>query len=214
MSSQEVAVIADVIRSRSYDDRSEVQSAVERLLAAVAAALPPLQGFSPTVGDELQAVYSSRNEALAATLYAGLLHEQGPELRFGLGQGETYSVTSGSSEGIQDGPGWWRAREAVEAAEQMQARNPHLKSRFLGPEQQDDALVNAYLLARDHVLVGLNSRTRRYARGVLEGRSQKQIAAELGVSQSAVSQALRSSGAAGLIAGLRDLTTDESEEDT
>lgn len=205
MSSQNVAVIADVIRSRSYGDRSAVQRDVERMLRSVTAAFPPVQGFSPTVGDELQAVYSTRNEALAATLYAGLLHEQGPELRFGLGQGETYSVTSGSSESIQDGPGWWRAREAVEVAEQRQARTPHLRSRFLGPQQQDDALANAYLLARDHVLASMTPRARRYARGVLEGKSQKQIAAELGVSQSAVSQALRSSGAAGLIAGLDEL---------
>ena len=206
MSSEHVAVIADVIGSRSYPDRSVVQRRIEHLLTTIAETYPPINPFSPTVGDELQAVYSSRNQALAATLYAALLHEEGPQLRFGLGQGEVFAVESETSDQIQDGPGWWRAREAIEEVADLQKRHPSLRTRFVGPRKHDDALVNAYLLARDHMMASMSVHARRYARGVAEGKSQDQIASEVGVTQPAVSKSLRTSGAADLITGLKELT--------
>ncbi|WP_300342922.1 SatD family protein [Nesterenkonia sp.] len=206
MSSEHVAVIADVIDSRSYPDRSAVQQQVEQLLQRISDAYPPLRAFTPTVGDELQAVYSSRAEALAATLYAGLLHESGPQLRFGLGQGEVFAVTSSGSESIEDGPGWWRAREAVESAHRLQRRHRYLRSRFVGPEPELQRLTNAYLLLRDQTVEAMSLSARRYARGMAEGRSQESVAEQLGVSQPAVSKSLRSSGAAAVLQGLRELT--------
>lgn len=208
MSSAHVAVIADVIRSRSYPDRSVVQRRIEHLLTTITETIPPIKPFSPTVGDELQAVYSSRNQALAATLWAALLAEEGPQLRFGLGQGEVFDVDSASSDQVQDGPGWWRAREAIEDVTELQKRHQSLRTRFVGPQKHDDAVINAYLLARDHMTASMSVNTRRYARGVAEGKSQDQIAAEVGVTQPAVSKALRTSGAADLITGLRELTTE------
>ncbi|WP_150460567.1 SatD family protein [Nesterenkonia ebinurensis] len=212
MSASSVAVIADVIRSRSFSDRSSLQKEVEELLQAVQAAFPAVRSFSPTVGDELQAVYATRNQALAATLYAGLLQGEGPQLRFGLGEGTTYPVDSSASQSVEDGPGWWRARQAIEELEEIQSRSPQLRSRFISAVPAEDAVVNAYLLARDHICAGFTERTRSYAVGVLEGRSQKEIAAEIGVSQSAVSQSLRGSGAASLIAGLKELTSAAEQE--
>lgn len=208
MSSEHVAVIADVIRSRSYSDRSAVQRRTEHLLTTITETFPPIKPFSPTVGDELQAVYGSRNQALAATLYAALLHEDGPQLRFGLGQGEVFAVDSAASDQIQDGPGWWRARQAIEEVADLQKRHRSLRTRFVGPQTHDDAVVNAYLFARDHLMSSMSVNARRYARGVAEGKSQDQIAAEVGVTQPAVSKSLRTSGAADLIIGLNELTRD------
>src|SRR5699024_6609003 len=156
------AVIADVIRSRSYSDRSAVQRRIEHLLTTITETFPPIKPFSPTVGDELQAVYGSRNHALAATLYAALLHEDGPQLRFGLGQGEVFAVASAASDQIQDGPGWWRAREAVEEVADLQKRHQSLRTRFVGPHTHDDAVVNAYLFARDHITASMSVNARRY----------------------------------------------------
>lgn len=206
MSSKHVAVIADVIGSRSYPDRSAVQAQVEQLLSAVTTALPPLTPFAPTAGDELQAIYGTRNQALAATLLAALLHEEGPQLRFGLGQGEVFGVHSEASDNVQDGPGWWRAREAIVEVGTLQKRHPDLRTRFVGANRHDDAVINAYLLARDHIVAGMSVNARRYARGVAEGRSQDEIAEEVGVTQPAVSKSLRASGAAELVLGLRELT--------
>lgn len=201
-----MAVIADVIASRSHGDRGEVQRVVEETLAQAAEVVPPLEPFRATVGDELQAVFSSRQDALRATLYASLLVPDGPEMRFGLGEGRVGPVESATSEAIQDGPGWWNAREAVETLESRQRRFPALRSWFTGAEEAADTVVNAYLLSRDQIIAGLSVRARAYARGVLEGGSQGQIAAEHGVTQPAVSKLLRESGAHAVVEGFRMLS--------
>jgi hypothetical protein len=201
-----VALIADVIGSRGHTDRNEVQRSVEDALELIAQAVPPVQAFRATVGDEFQAVYPSRNAALRATLFAGLLPQDGPLLRFGLGEGDIGGVSSRTSERIEDGPGWWHAREAIEAVASQQRRFSFLRSWYISDAPEQDVAVNAYLLTRDQLLGGLSVRARDYARGVAQGANQKSIAAEHGVSQPAVSKLLRESGAATLIEGFRMLS--------
>lgn len=72
-----VAVIADVIGSRKQGDRTEVQRSAEAALDRIAEAVPPLEPFRATVGDEFQAIYASRSQALGATLFAGLIAAKG-----------------------------------------------------------------------------------------------------------------------------------------
>lgn len=203
---ESTAVIVDVVRSRSYVDRAALQKAVEDALRAAGSETAPLQPFSATVGDEFQAVYTTRDQALAATLRLQLTLPDGVTLRFGIGEGQTHHVPSSTSTDIQDGPGWWRAREAIEHAEHVQARHPYVRSWFRGSDQADQAIVNAYLLAKDHLVASMNVRARSYAQGVLEDLTQAQIAQQHSVTQSAVSQSLRRSGAAALIEGLHALT--------
>lgn len=199
-STHSIAVIADVVRSRSYEDRDALQQLIERVLAEGAAAVPPREAFAATVGDEFQAVYDTLPRALAGTLHIQLGLPDGAALRFGLGSGEVRPVASDTGN-VQDGPGWWRAREAIEAIEAREASLPSARTGFVGPDPEESALVNAYLLARDQLLAGLNVRARRYARHALEGRSQADIATELGVTQPAVSQALRRPAARALLEG-------------
>jgi hypothetical protein len=201
-----VALIADVIGSRGHTDRNEVQRSVEDALELIAQVAPPVQAFRATVGDEFQAVYSSRNAALRATLFAGLLPQDRPLLRFGLGEGDIGGVLSRTSERIEDGPGWWHAREAIESVASQQRRFSFLRSWYISDTPEQDVAVNAYLLTRDQLLGGLSVRARDYARGVAQGANQKSIAAEHGVSQPAVSKLLRESGAATLIEGFRMLS--------
>ena len=65
--------------------------------------------------------------------------------------------------------------------------------------------VNAYLLVRDEIVGAMTPRTRRLAYGRCLGRTQRDLAAEEGITQSAVSQALAAGGAAGLVAGFQTL---------
>jgi DNA-binding CsgD family transcriptional regulator len=65
--------------------------------------------------------------------------------------------------------------------------------------------VNAYFLSRDHVVARLTPRARRIALGLVQGRTQAQIAAEEGITPSAVSQSVQKSGVAALVEGLRVL---------
>lgn len=200
------ALIADVVGSRAGGERAEVQRSVEQLLLRVSDVVAPVQPFIATVGDEFQAVYSSRNSALRATLYASLLAEDTADLRFGLGEGGVSDIPSGMSERIQDGPGWWRAREAVEGAEERQRKFPFLRTWFVGAEESSGVITNAYLISRDRLLSQLSVSARNYARGIVEGRSQKEIARAYGVSQPAVSKLLRESGAHVVLEGFKMLS--------
>jgi len=77
-----------------------------------------------------------------------------------------------------------------------------------------EALVNAYLLARDQIVSTMNPRARRLLLGQLLGSTQAQLAAAEGVTQSAVSQNLSRSGANALAAGealLRESIADGGE---
>lgn len=198
-----VALIADMVGSRQQADRAELQEQLETALQKVSHMVEPAAPFRATVGDEFQAVYATRNAALRATLYAGLLPELGPLLRFGLGEGAISSVPSSTSAHIQDGPGWWHARAAIEKVEAQQSRFAFLRSWYISDSSEQDTAVNAYLLTRDQLLDGLSVRARAYARGVVQGESQKAIAAEYGISQPAVSKLLRDSGAHAIIEGFR-----------
>ena len=60
--------------------------------------------------------------------------------------------------------------------------------------------MNALLTLRDHSLAGLGGRQRRMLAGLTSGQTQARVAAEIGVSQAAVSQFVVSKGAALLAA--------------
>ena len=64
----------------------------------------------------------------------------------------------------------------------------------------DVALVNAFLLCRDDLVSRFDARQRRLVLVLLRGRTQKDLAAEEGISASAVSQSLRRAGAFSVLA--------------
>jgi len=100
--------------------------------------------------------------------------------------------------GIEDGPGWWAARDAVEtaerAAERAATRTLRTVYRSARPDPREDA-VNAALLCRDHLVGSVSERSVRLLRGLMESdTTQAELAAREGVSASAVSQRVRSDG--------------------
>ncbi|MGL3806950.1 SatD family protein [Paeniglutamicibacter sp. R2-26] len=198
-------VIMDIVDSRRLADRDLAQAAIESACAAVGRRWPALQGWQATVGDEFQAVYATLNQALCATAMLRLGLPEDVDCRFGIGRGVIRHVPSVSAASIQDGPGWWAARAAIDEARQREkARNPALRTWFhdSGGDPGGTALTNAYLLSRDQLLTSLHPRTRRYAFGLLGGGTQRSIAGTEGVTQSAVSQALGNPGAGALLATL------------
>ena len=93
------------------------------------------------------------------------------------------------------------AREAiVEAKERESGRDPSLRTWLCGDDERAP-LVNAYLLSRDHLVTAMSARSRRLLLGRLQGRVQTELAAQEGISPSAVSQNLRKSGAHAVVGG-------------
>ena len=126
------------------------------------------------------------------------------DCRCGIGVGTLEFVGTAEYGHTQDGPAWWAARDAiVEAKRRESGQNKRLRSWIVVPESEggsaDAGLVNAFLLCRDELVSRLDARQRRLVLGVLRGTSQKDLAAEEGISPSAVSQSLHRAGAFAII---------------
>lgn len=206
-----VAVTADIIGSRQLDDRVEAQRVFDTTIADVDAELPlATQRLRPTVGDEQQAVYPTLDAALASLLLMRLALPDGIEFRFGIGIGDVGRIPSSASpDGIPEGPGWWAARSAIEHVQTLQKRAaPEARSWIVAhesaaPQREQVRWANAYLLARDELIGGMSARIRRLTYGRCLDRTQRELAAQEGITQSAVSQALTSAGAAAVVEGFR-----------
>ncbi len=202
-----VALIGDVVNSRGQADRAALQRDLLTSFVEVNAREPAVQELAPTIGDEFQAVYPDIRSALRATLLLRLTLPEPIDCRCGLGAGELQVVGRSDYGLTQDGSAWWSAREAIEEAKRRESsRNKSLRTWFVAADPSiDAALVNAGLLARDEIMTGLGDRSRRLMLGHLLGVTQQTLAVNEGISQSAVSQNLRSSGALALIAGFEQL---------
>jgi hypothetical protein len=204
------ALIVDIVGSRRIPDREAAQRALDEALARLQRDLPvALVPLHPIVGDEMQGVFPDLDAALRATQLLQLSLPDAVQCRYGIGLGEVGEVPSASG-GISDGPGWWAARAAIETAEALAARTlPAARVRVAASDGSADAVgdavrhANAYLLVRDQLVSGMSERTRRLTHGRCLGLTQRQLAAQEGITQSAVSQALTAAGAAAVVEGYR-----------
>ena len=187
-SSPRATLIGDVVGSRRAADRSELHQFLATALRQIVGGAIDPPAF--TVGDEFQGSYPTVGTAIDAALSLRLA--VGPEIdvRFGIGWGAVTVLDA--DEGIQDGPGWWTARAAIQhtAEAQRQPGFALVRTTFRAPEHSRDdvAAINAALLCRDHLLGSLDERSLRIVRGLMTGRTKKELAADEGISPSAVSQ--------------------------
>ena len=187
--SSAATVIGDVVGSRSFPDRSQLHRELTAALALVAD--NAVDAPALTVGDEFQGAYPCVGAAIDAALSIRLALAPTVDIRFGIGWGEVTILDTTS--GIQDGPGWWAAREAIEwtASAQLQPGLAHVRTAFRNAAQINAptaAAINAALRCRDHLLGSLDERSVRILVGLRDGRPKKELAMAEGISASAVSQ--------------------------
>jgi hypothetical protein len=197
-------LIGDVVGSRTFADRRGLH---RRLTAALqAAADSAVDPPAITVGDEFQGAYRTVGHAIDAALTLRLALAPDIDVRFGIGWG---AVTALDEAGVQDGPGWWAAREAIEwtAATQQQPGLAHVRTAFRNGagEGAEPHAVNAALMCRDHLLGSLDERSLRILAGMRAGRSKKELAVAEGISASAVSQRAGRAGLDLLLATAEEL---------
>ncbi len=203
MSSVVATVIGDVVGSRDAGSRSGLHARLEELVAHVNESTSPLVPLRITVGDEYQGCWATLGEALSAVRTLRLDGLPQVDLRHGIGWGEVAVLAE--SPRVEDGPGWWAARAAIEyaATEARRAGLRHVRSAYRcadGAAGPDEASVNAALVLRDQMLGGLSDRSLSVLRGLLDGRTQREIADDERISASAVSQRVRADGLAVLVA--------------
>lgn len=192
-------LIGDVVDSREAPDRQVLHEHLVRGLALSSAAVPGLQPLDVTAGDEFQAVYPDVGTAVLASLHVRLVLAPAVDVRFGIGHGPIQVLDADRRPVLQDGPGWWAARQAIEEAAALQARpaTRTTRARFVAAtpgEGPPPAWVNAVLAARDLAVARLSERSARLLLGGLSDRTQILMAQDEGISQSAVSQAFTRDG--------------------
>ena len=212
------AVIADIVGSRTLTNRADAQGIFEAALERASEGLALLQAPYPTVGDEFQAVAYTLEDALLLTLRAQLLLPSQLQLRFGIGAGRIEEFASGvhrqvpargrgaESAALQDGSAWWAARAAINRAHDVQdASNPFIRTWFMAHASVESEFsshcqtcINAMLSLRDHSILKLSARHRRITASLLLGQTQVEIARAEKLSQQAISDFARGTGA-GLI---------------
>jgi hypothetical protein len=200
-------VIGDVVGSRRARDRTRLHDRIESVLTAVNAELEPVRPLAITVGDEFQGSFEHVGQALDAafTVHLRLLPEV--DTRYGLGWGDVEVLDA--DRGIEDGPGWWAARDAIEwvaaTARKAALRAVRTGFRSEAPDSPSPAAIAAALLCRDQLVGSLDERSLRILRGLMQHHTQSELAAAEGVSGSAVSQRVRAAGLAAVVAAQADL---------
>lgn len=197
VSSPVATLIGDVVSSRSAPDRPRLHA----VLAAGLEVLNDEQGapgdLRVTVGDELQGTFPDVGSAVRASWRLRWQLAGEAELRFGLGWGSITVLAEDPR--VEDGPGWWAAREAIEAvkAEAERPGTRQLRTAYRlaeGATGPDPLAINAALMCRDHVVGSLSERSAHILGELIAGSSQVEIAERLGISPSAVSQRVRGDG--------------------
>src|SRR3954468_22306440 len=183
-----VTLIGDVVGSRPVADRAGAHRALNKALRDIASAAIDPPAF--TVGDEFQGAFTHVGLAIDAALSVRLSIAPDIDVRFGIGWGGVTMLDK--SAGIQDGPGWWAAREAIEwtASAQRQPGLALVRTSFRAESEtrRDVDAINAALMCRDHLIGSLDGRSLRILKGLLSNHAKKDIAATEGISASAVSQ--------------------------
>lgn len=188
-----VALLGDVVASRASRDRAALNDTLQAAIELVNTELSPATPLRITVGDEYQGAFATLGAALSATLRMRLaLHPY--DVRHGIARGEVRVLSEEPR--VEDGPAWWAARAAIQAAADA-AR--HAASRTLRTVVDGEPAANAALVLRDELLARVDDRDVSVLTGMMTGMSQDQIARQLGISASAVSQRIRRDGLAAIL---------------
>ena len=196
MSRGAVALIGDIVESRTHRDRQALHDAVEAALQRANTDVPVDDAAVITLGDEFQGVYPTLGDALRASfLIRAELHGTA-DVRFGVGRGAVSTLDP--IRGIHDGPAYWAARDAIELAKEKAGRAQTRTSRtaYLAPDEPPEqvAAVQAALDCLDFMVGSLSTTSRQILGGLMQGRAQHDLAVAVGISPSAVSQRVRRDG--------------------
>lgn len=198
-----VAMIGDVVASRTHPDRASLQDRLATTLAEVNRTVPAVQPLQITIGDEFQGVHATLADAVSARVLVDIGLMGWRAVRVGLGIGTITVTQPGRTPFGQDGPAWWAARAALDdVAERGRGRRarPHVRTGMrLAEDQQDPggtAVAAALLPCLDHLLgeVGGDPQDQAVLAGVVAGRTLGDIGTELGISHQAVSARARGAG--------------------
>lgn len=191
-----VAVIGDMKDSRHLENRKEVQVRLQRILNRLNEKYKDdiVSRFLITLGDEFQGLLSSGKDIL--DMVNEIRMEMYPvRLRFGIGFGQiTTDIRTEMALGA-DGPGYYRAREAVELLKEREKKNRSVLSELClkmdETHRDKEILLNTVFDLMYVVESGWTDRQREVIWDMLlHGDGQQNTAGRLGITQSTVQKTL------------------------
>lgn len=190
------AVIGDIKDSRHLENRKEVQVHLQEILDRLNEKYKDhiVSKFLITLGDEFQGLLCGGEHIL--DMVNEIRMEMYPvQLRFGIGFGQiTTDIKSEMALGA-DGPGYYRAREAVELLKEREKKNrpvlAELCLRLDEKDQEKEVLLNTVFDLMYVVESGWTERQRETIWDMLlYGDGQQNTARRLSISQPTVQKAL------------------------
>lgn len=190
----QAVLLGDVVGSRRAPDRPELQRRLIETLNTVADRhASPL---SMTIGDEFQGRYDRLDRALAASWHLHLGTFGFARLRISIGWGEITVESGGNLPFGQDGPAWWRARDALETLGNVS----YPVRTIVSTMSRWDELFNAYLRLRDAHLEELDDTDVAIIDALDREETQRRIAESLSMHESSVSRRVHRHDLATLLA--------------
>ena len=187
-------------------DRGALHDRLSDALTSVNRSFGSTTPLRITVGDEYQGTFATVGTALQVSLRLRLAMLPEFDLRHGIGWGPVRILEQEPR--VEDGPGWWAARDALSLVEVAEGRPTSRERRtaFLpvaDAEGPDPAAIEALLVLLDSAVARMSERSVTVLRDLMSGASQREVAERMGISPSAVSQRVRSDGLAALMAADR-----------
>jgi hypothetical protein len=127
------------------------------------------------------------------------------EFRAGIGWGEAMILDSSRAPFGQDGPCWWRAREALEEVVRAERSNqePVSLRTACRTGQRHEGLINAMLVLRDQLLSEIDRADATILTSLLKEGTQLEAAEILSLNQSSVSRRMQAHGLAAFLRSRR-----------
>lgn len=194
-----LAIIGDIIDSRSIIKRNEIQIKLNKVLKKVNKDYEKyiVSKWTITLGDEFQVLIKPNLEIFKMLDY--ISYKMYPvKIRFGIGLGEIFTDIDYKKSIGSDGPAYWRAREAIEFIHENHNYGNSKISFNSGKE--DDELINNLIHYTDWMRENWTTTQREILHTLLKKNiynddfKQKDLAKDIGISESAMSRRISSSG--------------------
>lgn len=205
MSAEYAAVVGSIVRARA--DEGWLLAEVKGALSRTNARIPGPQPLQATPGDRFQGVYERASDALNATLYLRLLLHDLVDVHIGIGLGSLDEVRPDASPRDGDGPAWWNAGDALDAAADRRQRRgmPQGWRTAVFRDGGADPALDGLAMLREQLLSRMDDRDVDLVLALMDGTSVTAAARDVGISQQAASRRLGANGGYALLQSWRQM---------
>jgi len=193
-----IAIIGDMKNSKIMNDRNIVQNRLKNVLNGVNEKYSKdiSAKFMITLGDEFQGLLHDGGHVMH--IIEEIQREMHPvEIRFGIGVGPITTDINFEMAIGADGPGYYKARQAIEFLKENEQKNmtnaSDIRIEVDGDNEDSTAMMNTVLSLLTVVKVNWTDRQREIIRDTMKYQdSQAKSAGRLKVAQSSIQRGLKS----------------------